>query len=105
VGAVGGAESGPSGVAVVKGASDLLTDLGAMIGSFGLDGGISNSLVAKLRNIRRSAESGQNGAACSLAGAFISEVQAQSGKGLTVAQANSLIAGAAGIRTMVCCSR
>ncbi len=48
------------------------------------------SLLAKLENAAKSREKGNNAAACGQLAAFINELNAQSGKKLTAAQASEL---------------
>lgn len=71
-----------------------LSDLINLVRSFNLRQGIANSLDAKLQNAQAAldaARAGDLAAACNQLGAFINQVQAQSGNALTVAQANQLI--------------
>jgi HYR domain/Carboxypeptidase regulatory-like domain len=56
-----------------------------------------------LQNALDSLNAGNTGAACNQMSAFINQVQAQSGKKLTVAQANQLIASAAQIKGAIGC--
>jgi len=57
-----------------------------------------------LQNIQSNLSGGQTNAVCGQLAAFISEVTDQSGQGLTVAQANQLIAAANQILALVGCS-
>jgi hypothetical protein len=82
----------------VGGASDQVAALIALLNSFNLGVG-GNSFAAKLSNIQSAIHSGQN--ACGQLGAFINEVAAQSGKKLTVAQANQLTAAANRIKAVL----
>ena len=58
------------------------------------DNGVLNSLVKKLQGVQDSIKKGQTTAAINKLGAFINEVQAQSGKHITTDAANLLIADA-----------
>jgi hypothetical protein len=74
--------------------SDLFQQLIVTVASFNLRQGIANSLDAKQSNAQKafeSARSGSTASACGMLGAFINEVQDQSDKALTVAQATELI--------------
>jgi Putative Ig domain/VHL beta domain/Thrombospondin type 3 repeat len=62
-----------------------------------------NGFLAKLQAARDLIAKGNNTAACGPIGAFISLAQAQSGKKLTLAQANGLIAQANAVRALLGC--
>ncbi len=66
-----------------------------------LDRGISNSLQAKLNAALESIESGRDGAAERQLGAFINEVNAQSGKKINPSQAEQLISTAEDIMSTI----
>ncbi|UCG70261.1 MAG: right-handed parallel beta-helix repeat-containing protein [Thermoplasmata archaeon] len=70
------------------------------IEEMGLPHGIENSLISKLKNAIKSIIKDQSSASGQL-GAFINEVNAQSGKKLTVEQANDLITAAENILAMI----
>ena len=82
-------------------AADPLGTLIAAVQALTIDN--KNGFLAKLQAARDLIAKGNNAAACGPIGAFISLVQAQSGKKLTVAQANGFIAQANAIRTMLGC--
>lgn len=91
---------------IVKGAPDQITALIALVQSFNIKQGIENSLDAKLQNVfdaLNAAKAGYMATACSKLGAFINEVLAQSGKALTTAQANQLIAAANQVKASLGC--
>jgi hypothetical protein len=91
---------------VVKGAADQLGDLIRLVRSFNLQRGIENSLDAKVQNAQNAliaARAGNRSSACNSMLAFISEAQAQSGRALTVSQANQLIAAARQVRITLGC--
>ena len=67
-----------------------ITDLINVIDSFNLPQGIANSLKAKLTAAQASLAAGDTATACNQINAFINEVEAQSDKKLTVAEANQL---------------
>jgi hypothetical protein len=92
-------DSGSFSVTVV-GAEGQLADLLASV-----DGvGPSMSLAAKVRNAQDALARGDTEAACNILGAFINEVEAQSGKSLTSATAAQLIADATQIRAVLGCN-
>lgn len=78
-----------------------LADLRAQLKSFNLPFGIENSLKEKLRAAKAA---GPGSSACSDLNDFIAEAHAQSGKKLTVAQANELIAIALQVEMAKGCS-
>ena len=85
----------------VNGPSAQTAALITLIQSFNLAQGTSNSLEMKLRNVLdalNGTNTGKTGNACKQLVAFINSVQAQSGKELTTAQANQLIASANQVR-------
>jgi hypothetical protein len=75
----------------VKGAGEQIDDLIALVASLGTPPGTENSLLTKLAS------------ACGSLQAFINETAAQSGKKLTSAQADQLIASAIRIRAVLGC--
>jgi hypothetical protein len=98
-----GNKSSGSFVVTVKGVAAQVSDLLTLVSSFNLTT-LGNSLTAKLQNIQSKLDNGQTNAVCGQLGAFIGEVSGQSGKGLTVAQANELIGAANQILALVGCS-
>jgi len=91
---------------IVKGATDQLNDLISMVRGFNLQRGIENSLDSKLQNAQdalTAARSGNRSTACNSMASFINEAQAQSGKALTVAQANQLLTATRQIRATLGC--
>ena len=87
----------------VKGAAGQISALVTLVNSFNLPAGIQNSFVAKLQNALASINAGNVTAACNQLNAFINETQAQSGKALTVDQANQLITSANRIKAVIGC--
>ncbi len=77
--------------------------LQSLVNSFNLGAGTANSLLSKLQAEQASLSAGNTRSACNQLNAFVHEVQAQSGKHLSVAQANQLIAAATGIRAVLGC--
>jgi uncharacterized membrane protein len=75
----------------VAAAIDRLVD---QISAFGLHGGLTNALDAKLRAAAASWQRGNRAAVAGQLGAFVHLVGAQRGKALTDEQADSLIAAA-----------
>jgi len=91
---------------VVKGAADQIADLVALVKTYNLKQGISNSFDAKLENAQKAlaaAKGMDRPTACNQMAAFISEAQAQSGKALTAAQAARLVGAAKGVRLLLGC--
>lgn len=74
-----------------------------LVQSFDLPHGIKNALIVKLQQAIDNANAGNIGAACNLLNAFINQVNAQSGKALTTAQADQLIAATDQTRTELGC--
>ena len=91
---------------LVQAAAAQVANLAILVQNFNLVQGIANSLDTKLQNILSALGAAQSGSAANVCGqlhAFISETQAQSGKKLTVAQANQLIVAATRIEAVVGC--
>ena len=87
--------------------TQLVTELVNTTNSLNLQQGIDNSLDAKLQAALAAlsaAKANDITTACSQINAFLNEVMAQSGKKLTVAQANQLIAQANAIMTALGCT-
>jgi hypothetical protein len=82
-------------------AADPLGTLIAAVQALTIDN--KNGFLAKLQAARDLIAKGNNAAACGPIGAFISLVQAQSGKKLTIVQANGFIAQANAVRAMLGC--
>jgi hypothetical protein len=88
----------------VNGAPAQLNKLIAVVQGFNLAQGIENGLDAKLQNARdalSAASAGDRATAGNLLGAFINEVQAQTGKKITPQQADQLIPPANRIRAVL----
>ena len=91
---------------LVQAAAAQVANLSILVQNFNLVQGIANSLDAKLQNILSALGAAQSGSAANVCGqlhAFVNETQAQSGKKLTVAQANQLIVAATRIEAVVGC--
>ena len=88
---------------VVKGAAAQISDLISLVNSFHLSKSLQTGLDAKLQAALSAVNAGHTTAACSDLSAFISQVKTQSGKGLTVSQANQLIAAAQQIQAVLAC--
>jgi hypothetical protein len=73
------------------------------IATLGLAQGLEQSLTAKLRNAKRDCERGHKTPACNKLGAFDNEVTAQTGQGLTTAQADVLHGHSGGIKAALGC--
>jgi hypothetical protein len=69
----------------------------------GLPHGTANSLLAKLNNAQRKVSAGNVAAACGSLGAYINEVQAQSGKKLETEYADALVLEATAVRDSLGC--
>jgi len=100
--AAGNSSSG-SFTLTVNGPSAQASNLITVVQSLNLPSGTSTSLTTTLQNAIDSFASGNATSACNQIDAFISQVQAQSGKKLTKAQADQLIAAANQIRTAQGC--
>jgi hypothetical protein len=83
--------------------SDLTNILTNTVNGFNLQAGTATSLGAKLRALQASLVANDLTNACIQINSFVSEVMAQSGKKLTVAQADQLIAQANIIKTGLGC--
>ncbi|MBZ5558643.1 MAG: HYR domain-containing protein [Acidobacteriia bacterium] len=90
----------------VRGADDQLASLPALVASLNIKRGIENSLDAKLNAAMAALDAARANAignACNVLGAFVNEVNAQTGKAITAADAASLIAAAQRIRAVLGC--
>lgn len=87
----------------VEGAGDQIAALIALIQSLNLKPGLTNSLVVKLQSASDSLAAGHTNPACDKIDSFVHEADAQSGKGLSVAQANQLISAANQIKSVIGC--
>ena len=88
----------------VKGAAEQINGLIVLAPSLGLQPGTANSLVVKLQGAASALDRGNTEAACGSLGAFLNEVNAQTGKKLTAAQADLLMAEATRIRAVIGCN-
>jgi hypothetical protein len=82
---------------------EQLGKLADFIVTLGLEQGLEQSLTAKLRNAKRDCERGHKSPACNKLGAFENEVEAQTDKGITPAQAQILLGHAHGIELALGC--
>lgn len=88
---------------IVNGPSAQASNLIVFVENLNLPGGTSTSLTSTLQNAIDSFASGNTTSACNQLNAFITQVQALSGKKLTAAEASQLIAAANQIRTAQGC--
>jgi len=91
---------------LVQAAAAQVANLVILVQNFNLVQNIANSLDAKLQNILSALGAAQSGSVANVCGqlsAFINETQAQSGKKLTVAQADQLIVAATRIEAVIGC--
>jgi hypothetical protein len=86
----------------VKGAATQVSDLTSLTTNFALAPGFTNSLVSKLQAALDSISNGKP-SACGQFTSLIQAVNAQSGKGITPAQAAQLIASATQIKAVIGC--
>jgi hypothetical protein len=77
--------------------------LAGTIAGFGLPHGLTTSLLAKLNAAQADFQAGSTALVCGDLQALINEASAQSGKGLTLDQANQIIAAATVIRQSLGC--
>jgi hypothetical protein len=87
----------------VAGGSDALEKLINDVKGLNLEPKLGNSLLAKLFDARNFLSKGNVNGACNKLNDFISQVNAQSGKGLTSSQAAALIASANNIKQSLQC--
>src|SRR5205823_6578745 len=100
--AAGNSSSGSFSISV-NGPSTQTANLVNLVDSFNLPAGTSTSLNGTLQNAINAFAAGNTITACNELDAFINKVQAQSGKKLTTAQADALIASANQIKTAQGC--
>jgi zinc metalloprotease ZmpB len=82
---------------------EQMGELADYLSTLNLKQGLERSLTAKLRNAKRDCERGHTTPACNKLGAFDNEVEAQTNKGLTTAQAGILRGHSDGIKTALGC--
>ena len=99
-----GNTSSKSFTVTVKGASTQISDLIAKVqGLPGVSASLKNALIVKLQAAQNFLNQGNITSACVSLNDFISLVKAQSGKGLTVAQATDLQADATRVKAVIGC--
>jgi hypothetical protein len=86
----------------VKGAAEQLADLIAAVNGLAAKAGTKNSLLTELTAALAKISDPNNGACGELA-AFISEVTAKRGNGISISDADALIAKATQIRAVLGC--
>jgi hypothetical protein len=87
----------------VKGAAEQLSDLITAVTNVSAKEGTRISLLAKLQTALALVQANDTAAACATLAAFINEVTSHSGKDISVADADALIAKATQIRTVLGC--
>ena len=85
----------------VKNAKEQINGLIALVQDLSLHSGPANSLVVKLQGAASALDRGNLEAACGSLGAFLNEANAQKGKKLTPAQANTMMAEATRIHAVL----
>jgi hypothetical protein len=99
-----GFSAGPTSFTVhVQGAGKQIGNLINLVDSFNLGHGPQNSLDKKLQHVLDAVNGADTETGCNLLGAFMNEVEAQSGKKLTVDQANRLLVAAARVQAVLVC--
>jgi len=88
----------------VKTPAERIGDLDALVRSFNLHHGTTNSLTVKLRDALNALNAGNTAVACAKLADFANHTRAQSGKKLTAAQATGLIDEANSIRAALGCN-
>ncbi len=87
----------------VKGAAEQLADFVTAVNGLAANAGTKNSLLAKLNAALAKVSDPNNGAACGELAAFINEVTAKRGNGISTIDADALIAKATQIRAVLGC--
>jgi hypothetical protein len=105
---VSGSDDTPNSVSqsftvTVNGAATQVSALISLVNSFHLPGGIQTSFDSQLQAVQADLADNNTAQACGDLTSFINHVQAQSGKHLTVSQANQLIAAATNIKKVLGC--
>ena len=77
---------------VVEGGAEQINDLITLAQGLGLPSGTANSLIVKLQGAASALDRGNMETACGNLGAFLNEVNAQTGKKITADQAAQMIA-------------
>jgi hypothetical protein len=84
-------------------ATEGITELIAIVNSFGLSSGLQTSLDAKLKDALTSINAGQTATACSDLSDFINQVKAKTNKGISPSQAAQLIKTATNLQGVLGC--
>ncbi len=87
----------------VTGAVGQISNLITTVNSFHLPSGIQNSFDSQLQVVLADLNAGNTSQACIDLTSFINHVKSQSGKGLTVSQANQLLAAAQQVQVVLGC--
>ncbi len=87
----------------VKGASAQIDALATVVKTFSLSKGLTTALLAKLAAAQAATGVGDSATACGAMADFVGQVEAKTGKEVSIAQANSLIAAANQIRSAIGC--
>jgi HYR domain len=87
----------------VKGAAAQVSDLTGLVASFNLSTGAQSSFDTQLQAVQSDLQVGNTTQACGDLGAVINHAKAQSGKQLTVSQANQIIAAAKQAQAVLGC--
>jgi hypothetical protein len=93
---------------LVKGPAGQLSDLVRMVTESDVRHGIQTSLDAKLQaatSALSDAKQNADGTACSVLSAFISDVQAQTGKNITQQDANTFMSAARQVKATIGCTQ
>jgi YVTN family beta-propeller protein len=95
----------PRGLAIgfVPTPTQLVDALEDLVSTLGLSSGIEGSLLGKLNSALSAIQAGKTRAACGALQDFVSQVSAQSGKKITIADATALIGIANQVRELIGC--
>jgi len=85
-------------------ASNAIEELIDIIEGMGLHHGIENSLVVKLEHALSDVLAGDDAGACDHLSSFVNQVEAQSGKKISIAEAEELLDRAASIQSLLGCA-
>jgi len=93
----------PHSIQLFESPAANIADLQATVAGLGLPKGLTTALNAKLQDALNDLNAGDTAGACDSLQAFLNQVKAQTGKGLTSAQAQELTDAASAIRTQLGC--
>jgi hypothetical protein len=95
--------TGPGQITLLSAPETAIEDLQTLVSGMGLPNGLTTALNSKLQQALDALAVDDSATACGALGAFLNQVQAQTGKKLDPGDAQELSDGASAIRTQLAC--